>query len=374
MARSYYEVLGVRPEADEQELKRAYRRLARELHPDANGGDPEAEARFKEVTIAYETLRDPERRRRYDLFGPDGARAGSAGPSDPFGGGLGDIFEAFFGGAGGFTTTTRRGGPRRGDDVEVVLELRFEEAVFGTERAVNLRGPVSCEDCKGTGAAPGTLPASCTQCGGSGQVRRVRQSILGQVVTAADCPRCRGMGEVIESPCPACRGEGRRTEERTVTVEVPAGVDDGTTLRVNGAGAAPARGGVTGDLYVHLRVARHERFERSGADLLTTLRVSFSQAALGAECTIETLDGGRETIVVGPGTQSGKVMRLRGRGVPFVRGRGRGDLHVQIVVDTPTELSKEEEQLLRELARLRGEEVAEPNDGGFLSRLRSSLG
>ncbi len=372
-ARSYYEILGVRAEADEQELKRAYRKLARELHPDANGGDPEAEARFKEVTVAYETLRDPERRRRYDLFGADGPRA-AAGPSDPFGGGLGDIFEAFFGGGGGGFGAPRRSGPRRGDDIEVVVELRFEEAVFGAERPVSLRGPVACGACGGSGAAPGTQPTTCAQCSGTGQVRRVRQSILGQVVTTTDCPRCQGIGEVIEQPCRTCHGEGRLLDERTVEVEIPPGVDDGTTLRVTGAGGAPARGGVNGDLYVHLRVARHERFERSGSDLVTVLHLSMAQAALGAECMIETLDGAAEAIAVPPGTQSGKVVRLRGKGVPFVRGRGRGDLHVQLVVDTPTELSKDQEQLLRQLAALRGEEVAPPNDGGFLSRLRSSLG
>lgn len=372
MATDYYELLGVSRDADDQELRRAYRRLARELHPDANGGDAAAEARFKEVTVAYETLRDPERRRRYDLFGPDGGRGGGEA-GDPFSGGLGDIFEAFFGGATGFGAP-RRSGPRRGDDVEAVVELRFEEAVFGIDRAVSLHGPVACEDCGGSGAAPGTHPSACPECSGTGQVRRVRQSILGQVVTTAACPRCRGYGEIVESPCATCRGEGRRNAERTVNVEVPPGVDDGTTLRVTGAGAVPVRGGVPGDLYVHLRVAPHERFERSGADLLTTVHVSMSQAALGVECTIETLDGGHEPISIPAGTQSGKVVRLRAKGVPYVRGRGRGDLHVHVIVDTPTDLDKEQEELLRQLARLRGEDVASgASDGGFIARLRSSL-
>ncbi|MDA8035467.1 MAG: J domain-containing protein [Actinomycetota bacterium] len=378
MAESYYDLLGVRPDAGDDELKRAYRRLARELHPDANGGDATSEARFKEVTVAYETLRDPERRRRYDLFGPDGARQGG-GPAggDPFAGGLGDLFDAFFGGGaspfgGG---APRRTGPRRGEDAEAILDLRFDEAVFGVERTLDLRQPAPCEECGGSGAAPGTTATSCADCAGSGQVRRVRQSILGQVVTTTPCPACRGLGEVVTSPCTRCRGDGRRIEERSVRVDVPAGVDDGTTLRINGAGAAALRGGIPGDLYVHLRVAPDARFERSGADLVTDLHVAMTQAALGAEVDLELLDGGTETISVPAGTPSGKVVRVRNQGVPHVRGRGRGDLIVRVVVDIPERLSKEEEQLLRQLADLRGEAVASGDHGGGLfHRLRSSLG
>ncbi len=371
MADDYYELLGVDRHASEDEIKRAYRRLARQLHPDANGGDPEAEARFKEVTVAYETLRDPERRRRYDTFGPEGT-SGPGGVGDVFGAGIGDLFDAFFGGGAGRFGGGRRAEPRRGEDVEVVVDLRFEEAVFGAERTVTWRGPVTCGTCGGSGARPGTSPTSCPECQGAGQVRRVRQSILGQMVTTVPCTRCRGLGEVVTSPCPDCRGEGRRTSERTETVKVPPGVDEGTTLRVSGAGAPAVRGGLPGDLYVHLRVLAHEHFERSGTDLVTRVRVAFTQAALGAEIDIETLDG-TETISIAPGTQSGRVLKLRGRGVPLMRGRGRGDLHVEIVVDTPTGLDKEQEHLLRELARARGEKVA-TSEGGLFSRIRSSLG
>jgi molecular chaperone DnaJ len=374
MPESYYDLLGVSPDASEDEIKRAYRKLARELHPDANGGDPAAEARFKEVTVAYETLRDPERRRRYDLFGPDGARAAGPGQTDSFVGGLGDLFDAFFGGGGNpFGASARRSGPRRGDDTEAILDLRFEEAIFGAEKTLSLRQHVVCDACEGTGASPGTSPTTCPECGGSGQVRRVRQSILGQVVTTTPCQRCRGIGEIVTTPCARCRGEGRVLEDRTVRVDVPAGVDDGTTLRITGAGQAPLRGGVTGDLYVHLRVAPDARFERSGTDLFTKLHVAMTQAALGAQVELELPDGGVETISLPAGTQTGKVVRLRGQGVPHVRGRGRGDLHVQIVVDTPEALSKEEERLLRSLAELRGEKVAS-GEGGLFSRLRSSLG
>ncbi len=366
MATDYYVLLGVSKNSTDDEIKRAYRQLARKLHPDVNGGDAESEAKFKEVSIAYETLSDPERRRRYDMFGPEGARG--QGPADGFaGGGLGDLFDAFFGG-GGFNGGMSQSGPRRGDDVEVVLEIAFEEAIFGVERPVVFRGPVACTTCDATGAAPGTSPTRCLDCAGQGQVRRVRQSILGQVVTTSACATCRGAGEIIEKPCPDCRGEGRKTEERTVTVEVPAGVDVGTTLRITGSGAAPPRGGIAGDLYVHLRVGASDVYERDGADLLMNLHIAFTQAALGTEINVETLDG-EETIEVSPGTQSGKIYRLRGKGVPHLRSRGRGDLHIRIEVDTPTHLNKEQEQLLRDLAEMRDEAV---HESGLFSRLRTS--
>jgi molecular chaperone DnaJ len=253
----------------------------------------------------------------------------------------------------------------------MVIELKFEEAVFGTEHQVDLRLPVTCSTCGGRGAAPGTTPVTCQECRGSGEVRRVRQSILGQMVTASPCPRCRGRGEVISSPCEACRGEGLRTESRTITVQVPAGVDNGATLRVAGQGPAGPMGLPPGDLFVHLRVAAHERFERAGADLTTTVHVAMTQAALGTEMSLETLDG-EDQLTIAAGTQSGKVLRVRGRGVPHVRSRGRGDLLVRVVVDVPAKLSKKDEEILRQFAASRGEQVSEP-EGGLLSRLRSTL-
>jgi molecular chaperone DnaJ len=368
MARDFYELLGVSRSANEDEIKRAYRKLARELHPDANGGDPQSEARFKEVSVAYETLRDPERRRRYDMYGEEGLRGGG-GPGDVFSTGLGDLFEQFFG-QSPFANT--RQSTRRGDDIETLIELSFEEAVFGTSKPVALRAYVGCATCAGSGAQPGTGASACPDCNGSGQLRRLRQSILGQVVTTTPCPRCHGLGEIVASPCPDCRGEGRRIEERSVTVEVPPGVDDGTTLRVPGSGGAGFRSGQPGDLYVHLRVAPHQYFERQGNDLVMTLHVPLTQAALGADVEIETLDGS-ESITIPAGTHSGKTFRIRAKGVPNLRGRGRGDLHIRVAVDTPTDLTKEQEQLLRELARLRGEAVG-ASDPGLLSRIRSSLG
>jgi molecular chaperone DnaJ len=378
VAEDFYELLGVRSNASDDDIKRAYRRLARELHPDTNN-DPAAEERFKAVTLAYETLRDPERRRQYDMFGPEAVRgSGAAGTGagagfpggDVFGAGLGDLFESFFGG-GGFATSGRRGGPPKGPDVETALDLDFRAAVFGTQEHVRLRAPVTCATCQGSGARPGTHPETCQTCKGTGEIRQVRQSILGQMVTSGPCRRCGGLGQEVRNPCPDCRGEGRRTEEQTLTVDVPAGVDNGSTLRVPARGAAGPRGGLPGDLYVHLRVRPDERFTRQGYDLVHILRLPVTQASLGAHLRFETLDG-TEDLVVPRGTQSGKVFRLRGRGVPHVDGRGRGDLLVQVLVETPADLTREQEDLLRQLAAERGDEVAPP-DAGIRARIRSAF-
>lgn len=378
----FYELLGVPRRATEDEVKRAYRKLARELHPDANPGNAESEERFKLVTLAYETLRDPERRRRYDMFGPEGLRgtgaagggAGAGGFEDLFGAGLGDLFNSFFGGgATGFGAGRGRGqaGPPRGADMEVTVDIDFRSAVFGTSKEIRVRVPVACTTCGATGAKPGTSATTCSVCSGAGEIRQVRQSILGQMVTARPCPRCNGMGQEIQTPCPDCRGEGRRTEEKAYTVDIPAGVDDGNTLQLGGRGAAGPRGGRSGDLFVHLRVRADDRFLRQGNDLVHVLHIPMAQAALGAHLRYETLDG-TEDLLIPKGTQPGKVFRLRGRGVPDVNGRGRGDLLVQVVVDTPTELTKEQEDLLRLFAGARGEDVA-PAESGFFAKVRSAF-
>lgn len=374
MAGDLYEVLGVPRGASADDIKKAYRRLARRLHPDANPDDAAAAERFKEVARAYEVLSDPDKRARYDRFGEAGLGGAGAGGADPFGG-FGDIFEAFFGGGGspfgGNRGRTAPSGPPRGADLEVVADIDFETAVFGGEHRVTVRTAEPCAGCEATGAAPGTSPSTCADCGGTGQVRRVRQSILGQVVTAGQCSRCGGLGQVVESPCPACRGDGRLVVEKSYTVDVPAGVDTGATLRLPGRGAVGIRGGAHGDLYVHLRVGRHPRFERQGADLVHVLHLPVTQAALGAHLPFETLDGA-EDLVIPRGTQTGRVFRLRGRGVPHLEGRGRGDLLVQVAVDTPEDLSSEEEELLRRLAAGRSEEVA-PADTGFFARIKSAF-
>lgn len=377
MAEDYYELLGVSRNATANEIKRAYLRAARELHPDANQGDPATEERFKAVNLAYETLRDPERRRQYDLFGPEGARGSGAG--DPFGfgaggaGGLGDIFDAFFGGASPFSSGGRsaRRGPTGGEDSETVLTVELAEAVFGVSREITVTLPTTCPSCSGSGARRGTTPVTCSACNGVGEIRRVRPSVFGQMVTASPCGRCGGTGEEIASPCPDCSGQGRRMEERTLVIEVPAGVDDGTTMRISGRGASGVRGGPPGDVYVHLRVSPHPTVTRQGWDLHGELHVSMTQAALGVSLPYETLDGVEELTIRG-GWQSGAQIRLRGRGVPHLRARGRGDFIVTVVVDTPSELTKTQEELLRQLAAERGEEVAPP-EAGLISRLRGAF-
>ncbi len=369
----YYEVLGVSRSASTDEIKRAYRRLARQLHPDVNGGDRAAEERFKLVTEAYDVLSDPEKRRQYDRVGSLQG-GGPFGAGDPFGAGpfgpdFSDLFQSVFGGF----ATAGTGGQRRGEDVETEVRLTFEEAVFGAQKEIALRMPAVCQTCQGSGARPGTQPRLCSQCHGTGAVRRVTQSFLGRMVTTSTCDVCRGEGTVIAEPCPDCRGEGRRTQERRFVVDVPPGADNGLVLKLSGKGAAAPRGGQPGTLYVHIVVEPSERFERRGNDLFTRVSVSAPQAVLGTKVALETLDG-VETVDVPPGTQPGWVTRIRGRGVPALAGRrGRGDLIVEVAVELPTELTAEEEELWRRIAQLRGDVVDEHHDQSLLSKLRSAF-
>jgi molecular chaperone DnaJ len=361
-----YVVLGVNRNASDDEIKRAYRDLARRYHPDSNP-DPGAEERFKEISVAYETLRDPERRRRYDVFGDAGAGRGGAG-AEAFG--FGDLFDAFF---GGDPFGARRGptGPARGADAEVVVELSLRDAVFGATHTIEASLPVTCSRCDGSGCEPGTHPSRCDVCNGTGEVRQVRRSILGQLVTAAPCAVCEGTGRRILTQCRDCRGDGRVRAHRAIDVEVPAGVDSGQRLRLAGRGPAAPRGGVPGDLYVTVRVAAHPDFERHGDDLLHVRRISSTQAVLGTRLVIAGLDGEHE-VVVPAGTQGGHVFRVKHAGVPSLRGRGRGDLLVRTDVDVPTQLTDEEAELWRRLAELRGDDVAPP-EKGVMSRLRSAF-
>lgn len=366
MADDHYQTLGVTRGATDDEIKRAYKKLARTYHPDLNPGDQDAEAAFKRVSAAYEVLRDPERRANYDRWGEDGP------PRDPFGGaGFGDIFDAFFGGGSMFGGGERRTGPPRGEDLEAHVDLELDDAVFGGEREVTVRTAVHCDDCESSGAASGTRAATCGECSGTGQVRRVRQSVLGQMVTSSPCGQCGGAGEVIDQPCATCQGNGRTIEDRTYAVQVPAGVDDGSTLRLSGRGAVGPRGGPSGDLYVRVRISPHPTFRREGDDLVHDFFISFAQAVLGAELEYETLDG-LETLVIPPATESGTEFRMRGRGVPHVRGRGRGDLRVRVFIDVPDDLDADQEALLRDFAARRGESVAEPGSGLF-GRIKSAF-
>jgi molecular chaperone DnaJ len=377
MAEDFYALLGVRSNASQEEIKRAYRQRARELHPDANPDDPRAEERFKAVSRAYEVLSDPDQRALYDRFGEAGvsgaAGAGAGpGPGAFFGDGLGDLLGAFLGGSPFGGGRSGPAGPPRGQDLEVEADLTFEQAVFGATLPVTVRTAVRCEICDGLGASPGTQPVTCSECAGSGQVRRVLRGLGAQMVTAAACPRCSGLGQVVVTPCEACAGHGRTIEDRTYQVDVPAGVDSGSTLRLTGRGAVGPRGGGAGDLYVHLRVRPHERYTRAGHDLVTRVAVSMVQAALGTTVTLPTLDGVEE-LRVPAGSQSGKVFTLRGRGVPIVRGRGRGDLRAELVVEVPTKLTATQEELLRRLAEERGESVDPAGGNGLLSRIKSAF-
>ena len=376
----YYELLGVPRTASADEIKKAYRQRARDFHPDANPDDDAAAEQFKKVAQAYQVLSDDQQRARYDRYGEagvGGASGGGQSAEDLFGGGLGDIFETFFGGAGGGSPfggggrTRGPSGPPRGQDLEVIADISFEQAVFGDEIEVSLKLPTRCDDCDGSGAGEGTEPVTCSDCGGSGQVQRVRQSLLGQMVTASPCTRCGGLGQIVTTPCGTCRGEGRVTSDKTYQVDVPAGVDSGSTLRLSGRGAVGPRGGGAGDLYVHLRVAPDHTFVRDDHDLVTEVPISIAQASLGTQIELETLDG-TENLVVPPGTQPGREFILRQRGVPHLRGRGRGDLRARIRVDIPTKMNDAEVELLTKYAEGRGEVVGNGKEGLF-SRIKSAF-
>ena len=354
--RDLYEVLEIDRGAGPDEVKRAYRRLAREYHPDANPGDQEAAARFREIAAAYEVLSDPRRRDRYDRFGTtddfDIANPFGSGP-----GGLGDLFEAFFGGAGPFgTERPDPRSPQRGPDLGASITLTLEEAVVGVQRDLTYRTAVSCEDCGGRGAEPDSTVEVCAECGGVGETRSLRRTVLGQIVTTAPCTRCGGRGEIVEAPCATCRGEGRLVRDETITTDVPAGVDNGTRLRLTGRGAAGVRGGPPGDLYVEIQVLPHDRFDRQGLDLIEHVAISPAQAALGARLLVETIDVPEE-LIVPPGTQTGTVLAIKGRGVPRLNGRGRGRHVVVLDVHIPEDLEPEEQALYRQLAEMRKEEV-----------------
>ena len=373
MGKDYYTVLGVSPQATEDEIKKAFRALARQHHPDANRDDPQAVERFKELNEAYETLRDPERRRRYDMFGPEGANAGTGSSFGAGQFGLNDLFDAFFNGDvfGGGTRARGQSGPAQGPDAEIALELTLDEVVFGARKTLDLRMPIDCEQCGGSGCAPGTHPERCSTCEGTGEVRQVRRSLLGQLMTAAPCTVCGGTGQSIPSPCDVCRGAGRVEGTRSIDVEVPQGIDEGQRLRLAGRGPAGPRGGPAGDLYVAVRVAPHGTLERRGDELWHALRISMVQAALGTTIDVDTLDGPTK-LDVPHGTQHGALMRLRGLGAPSLRSGRRGDLVVEVHVDVPTRLSAEEAELLAQFAASRGEDVTPPQDGLF-SRIRSAF-
>ncbi|MDE2573265.1 MAG: molecular chaperone DnaJ [bacterium] len=374
--RDYYEVLGVPRGTSESEIKRAYRQLARKHHPDVAEDKAHASEFFKEINEAYEVLSDPGKREQYDRFGTVGNGAGASGfggfgDFGPFAGeGFGEIFDMFFG--GGRTQSRQRGGPQRGSDLRYDLEITLEEAYTGVDREITFSHLAQCATCDGSGAAPGTKPQTCLQCGGTGQLRQVRSTPLGQFVTATTCSRCGGEGRITPDPCPTCHGRGRTEQERVLSVHIPAGVDGGSRIRIGGSGEAGVRGGPSGDLYVYLSVAEHELFKRDGLDLSLAMPISFSQAALGSEVSIPTLSDEPASLRVPAGTQTGTIFRVRGKGMPSVRGGGHGDLLVRVNVAVPRKLTKHQRELLEEFARAGGDQLEE--EKSFFERVKDAFG
>jgi molecular chaperone DnaJ len=373
VATDYYAALGVRRDANGEEIKKAYRRLARELHPDVNP-DPATQERFKEITAAYEVLSDPEKRQLYDLgadpFSPGGAGPGNFGAGFPFS----DIMDAFFGGA----TATRgpRSRARRGRNATIRLDLDLADCAFGVTKDLAVDTAIACPTCAGEGTAPGTHPVTCDMCHGRGEISRVVRSFLGQVMTQQPCPSCGGFGTLIRRPCPECDGDGRVRTRRTIKVRIPAGVEDGTHIQLAGEGEVGPGGGPAGDLFLEIVQRPHPIFERHGDDLHCTLTIPMTAAALGTSVQVQTLDG-PATVDVRRGTQSGQTIPLFGQGSGHLNRSGRGDLIIHVTVETPAKLEPEQEAVLRELARLRGEESPPgrfaAGEHGFFSRLRDAF-
>lgn len=368
--RDYYEVLGVDRSASSEEIKRAYRRLARQFHPDVNPGDPTAEASFKELGGAYEVLCDPQKRASYDRFGHVGMRSGfGMSDFDPFGG-FGDLFEAFFGGA---TRTAQR--PKvdlRGADLRYDLEITLEEAAFGVERPIRISRLCPCESCQGSGGKPGAQMITCPQCQGAGQVRHSRDTMFGmQFTSVTTCDRCYGEGMVVSDPCPDCLGRGNERRSEQLKVKIPAGVDNGSRVRLSGEGDAGLRGEASGDLHIVIHVRPHDFFARRGSELICEVPLPFTIAALGGTFTVPTLDG-KAQIDIPAGTQSGGTFRIKGKGLPDLERRHRGDQHVVVRVIVPVKLNKKQQELLQEFARLGGDKLG-PREKGIFERMKEAL-
>ena len=362
--RDYYDVLGLGRSASEEEIKRAFRRLALQYHPDRNKEDG-AEGRFKEINEAYEVLSDPDKRASYDRFGHVGEGFGRGFEGFDIFRGFGDIFDAFFGGA---TTATRRG-PQVGADLRYGLAISFEEAVFGCEKEIEIRRIENCSLCHGVGSEPGSQPSRCPECNGTGQVRRVQRSVFGRFVNVTTCDRCGGDGRVITDPCHQCRGSGKEEKERRIALKIPAGVDDGSQIRLSGEGNAGSWGGGPGDLYVSLSVREHPFLKRRGDDILYDLPINFAQAALGDDVEVPTVES-PVTLKIPQGTQTGRIFRLREKGVPHLRGGGRGDQLVMVHVVTPQSLDEEQRRLVKELAKTLGKATMPREEKGFFQRIK----
>lgn len=369
--RDYYEVLGLSRDASGEDIKKAYRKLARQYHPDVNPGDKQAEAKFKELAEAYAVLSDPEKRSKYDRFGHAGADGQGFGDFSGFGtgdfGGLNDIFDIFFGGG-----NRQRTGPQKGADLRLNMELSFKEAAFGVERDIQVPRNENCDTCDGSGAAPGSSPKKCGVCHGTGNIQQAANTPFGRIVQSRTCHVCNGSGQVVEKPCPTCQGSGHVRKTRSIHVKIPAGVDTGVRVRLNGEGEPGVRGGPPGDLYVFVSVRPHKIFKREGNDIFCEVPISFVQAALGDEIEVPTLEGEVE-MKVPEGTQTGAVFRLRGKGIPYVNGAGRGDQHVRVKITTPTKLNDRQRELLQEFAKLSGEKVPKGAERGFFKKVKDAF-
>jgi molecular chaperone DnaJ len=367
----FYELLGVSKSADEKELKSAFRKLAMKYHPDKNPDDDEAEKKFKEINEAYETLKDPQKRSAYDRFGHAAFEQGGPGGGAGFGGGgaggFHDIFEDIFGDMMGGGQRQRRssGGRERGADLRYNMEISLEEAFEGKTAQIRVPTSVSCDTCSGSGAKPGSSPTTCSTCGGIGRVRAAQ----GFFSVERTCPTCHGNGQMISDPCTKCSGQGRVSEEKSLSVNIPAGIEDGTRIRVAGEGEVGQRGGPTGDLYIFLSVRPHEFFQREGADLYCMVPISMTKAALGGKFEVTTLDGSKSRVTVPEGTQSGKELRMRGKGMPVMRSSQKGDLYIRIAVETPQHLSRRQKELLEEFQEISSNEN-NPESSGFFSKMK----
>ncbi|ABO51005.1 chaperone protein DnaJ [Desulforamulus reducens MI-1] len=368
--RDYYEVLGLSKGASADEIKKAYRKLARQYHPDAYQGDKaEAETKFKEIAEAYAVLSDPEKRTSYDQFGhaaTDGQGFG-AGGFGGFNGDFGDIFDMFFGGMG-----RQRNGPQKGNDLRVNMEISFKEAAFGVERDIQVPRTENCDTCGGSGAAPGSSTKTCGTCHGSGQVQYAANSPFGRIVQSRTCDKCHGTGKIIEKLCPTCRGAGQIRKTKSIHVKIPAGVDEGSRLRLSGEGEAGLRGGPPGDLYVYILVRPHKFFRREGNEVVCDMEISFAQAALGDVLEVPTLDGSAD-LKVPEGTQTGTIFRIRGKGIPYLNGSGRGDQHVRVRVVTPTRLNEKQKDLLREFAKMNDEKLPKGSEKNIFEKMKDAF-
>lgn len=372
--RDYYDVLGVERGVSDQDLKKAYRKKAMKYHPDRNSDDKEAEAKFKEVNEAYEVLSDSEKRNLYDQFGHAGVNQNAGGGQGGFGGGFGgfeDIFSDFFG--GGFGGGRRSNGPKKGADVRVDINLSFEDAAFGVKKDIEFLRTEDCHTCHGDGAEPGTSTSTCSQCHGSGKVRYAQRSLFGESIVEGECDKCHGKGKTFDTPCHTCKGHGKVRKKKKMSIDIPAGVDTGSVLSLRGEGQLGSKGGPRGDVKVVIRVKDHAFFVRDGNHILYELHISFAQAALGAEVVVPTLEG-KVKFKVDPGTQSGKMARLKGKGIPVVNGYGKGDQYVKIIVDTPTKLNDEQKTKLMEFAQAMGEKSDFTSKGkGFFNKVKDAL-